>query len=171
MAEPAMISVGPIETPDLRQIAFWPGSAEKGAARLAKALGVKAPPPGRVAAGKGGRLLRVELLVWWVLDAGEVAFAPDPEEGAALDLSGTRALVRIEGARCADLLARFTAIDLRERSFPEGAAASTGIAHSPATVIRREAEGAPGYDLYLSRSFAGSVRELLLDVAAQFARR
>ena len=165
MAEPAL-SVGSVATPALTQIALWPETAADAARRLAAALGVPLPAPGASAPAGDGRLLRVEPLVWWLLGAS----APElpPEEGATLDLSQARALIRVEGARAAELLARFTAVDLRAASFPDGAVAATGMLHSPVVLLRRDAER-PGYDLLPSRSFAGAIRDALLHHAAQFA--
>ncbi len=149
----------------LWQISFWPDAADAVAARLAETFGA-APPPGRVAHSGGHRLLRAEPLTWWII-GGAPPFEPAPEEGAVLDLSHGRTMIRIEGQAAADLLARFVSIDLRDAAFPDGAHAATGAHHSQWNLLRRDA-GDPGYDLLVGRSFARDIWEMLVIHARQF---
>ncbi len=150
----------------LWQISFWPDAADAVAARLAETFGA-APPPGRVAHSGGHRLLRAEPLTWWIIGAAP-PFEPAPDEGAMLDLSHGRTMIRIEGPAAADLLARFVSIDLRDATFPDGAHAATGAHHSQWSLIRRDGDGRRGYDLLVGRSFARDIWEMLVIHARQF---
>lgn len=55
--------------------------------------------------------------------------------------------VALEGAEAPTFLARFCSLDLRERAFPDGAAAQTFVAKLSATLVRADARGAPVFHL------------------------
>jgi sarcosine oxidase subunit gamma len=150
---------------ELWQIAFWPDAAGAVAARLAETFGAT-PAPGRVAVAGDLRLIRAEPLTWWII-GGAPPCQVSAEEGATLDLSHGRVMIRIEGPDAAALLARFVSVDLRDHAFPDGAHAATGAHHSQWSLIRRDA-GGPGYDLLVGRSFARDVWEMLELHARQF---
>jgi Sarcosine oxidase gamma subunit len=87
----------------LTQVAAWPETAGAVARALAGAVGAEAPPPpGRVATGPRGDLVRIGPLKWWMIDAAPApAFAP--EEAATLDLSHEQTPIRVEGRDAAAL--------------------------------------------------------------------
>jgi sarcosine oxidase subunit gamma len=149
----------------LWQIAFWSDAAEAVAARLAEKFGA-APAPGRVATADGLRLVRAEPLTWWVIGGAPPVEVP-VEEGAVLDLSHGRVMIRVEGRDAAALLARFVSVDLREKAFPDGSHAATAAHHSQWNVIRRDRDG-PGYDLLVGRSFTRDFWEMLALHGRQF---
>ncbi len=150
----------------LWQVSAWPGRlAEAGRAAAEAAGAAEAPAPGRSAEGPRGRVVRTEALKWWVLSESPIeAPALSPEDGTLLDLSHARTRIRVEGPAARDLLARMVAIDLRLRSFGEGAVAVTG-AHGVGLLLLARAEG---IDVHVLRSFALAVWEDMAEIAAQF---
>jgi heterotetrameric sarcosine oxidase gamma subunit len=150
----------------LWQVAAWPGRlSQAGAAAAAAAGAPEAPGPGRSAAGDTATLMRIEPLKWWLV-AGDDLDRPalDGQDGTVLDLSHARTVIRVEGPETAALMARLVPLDLRARSFPEGAVASTGLHHSGVTLTRREG----GIEIFALRSYALSIWEHLAESAAQF---
>jgi sarcosine oxidase subunit gamma len=147
----------------LWQAAAWPQTAKAVANALGKAAGVKPPAPGRVAEGKGGALVRLSPLKWWLLDGATPALKP--EQGATLDLSHEQTPIRVEGRDAAALLARIVAVDLRDAAFPVGAFAATGGHHMMLKLWRR---GPESYELFVMRSFARDLWSALESHARQF---
>ena len=144
----------------LRQVAAWPEHA----AAVRAALGGGAP--GRWIEAGGFRILRVEPLKWWLLAQGSPAVPALPAGAAVeLDLSHSRCWLRVEGLAARELLLRFLAVDLRDGSFPDGAALTARFGHVSATLLRADAAGEPGYDLLLPRSTAESCWLELLEAA------
>jgi heterotetrameric sarcosine oxidase gamma subunit len=90
--------------------------------------------------------------------------ALDPACGTVLDLSHARTVIRVEGADAADLMARLLPIDMRPVSFPEGSVATAGLHHVGVTVLAREG----GFDLLVPQTFARSLFEHVVEIAAQF---
>lgn len=152
----------------LWQVAAWPHTFGAVSTKLANALGIDAmPAPGRLATCSGGRFAaRVEPLKFWVFgkDGAEVPLGLTPEEGATLDLSHNESVVRVEGPHAADLIARLCALDLRERAFPDLSFATTQAHH----MIMRLARHGGGYEVWVMRSFAEVMWELLVHHGAQF---
>ena len=158
----------------MRQIAAWPDCIDAVGAMAAAAAGVDAAPgPGRAAesmatvestAVPACALLRIEPLKWWLLGrpAGPLNIAA--EQGAVVDLSHSRAHIRIRGPRAAEYLNRHLPLDLREASFTEGAVASSVLHHVGVTLWR----SGRNYELFIPRGYALSVWEVLLQTAAQF---
>jgi heterotetrameric sarcosine oxidase gamma subunit len=153
------------EVPDLNlwQVAAWPDCLAEIGQKTADAIGVEeAPGPGRAAMQGNQALLRVEPLKFWVIGAS----APQilPSSGAILDLSHSRTHVRVAGPEAQILLNRYLPLDLREPSFTSGAVASTVFHHIGVTLWRSPS----GFELFLPRSFALSLWELLCQGAGQF---
>ncbi|MDD9857059.1 MAG: sarcosine oxidase subunit gamma [Gammaproteobacteria bacterium] len=156
----------------LRQIAAWPDCIDAVGAMAAAAAGVDAAPgPGRAvesmaadSAAPACALLRVEPLKWWLLGRPAGPLNIDAEQGAVVDLSHSRAHIRIRGPRAAEYLNRHLPLDLREASFTEGAVASSVLHHVGVTLWR----SGRNYELFIPRGYALSVWEVLLQTAAQF---
>lgn len=153
----------------LWQISAWPETTNAVGGKLAGIAGVDAAPgPLQSAAGAGGTLLRVQPFVWWLTRA-EVATAReameiDAEQGTSIDLSHSRAVIRIEGPRARDLLNRGLPTDLRPKSFPDGAFIGGAIHLVGVNLHHRDG----GYDLYIPRGFAVTIWEFLTETAAQW---
>ena len=153
------------EVPNLTlcQVAVWPDSLVAVSARTAKAVGLETGPgPGRAATEGARVMLRIEPLKFWLIGVGALNLLPT--EGAVLDLSHSRTHVRVTGPHAEILLNRHLPLELRSRSFPTGSVASTAFHDVGVTLWRSEA----GFELFLPRSFALALWELLCQSAEQF---
>lgn len=151
------------------QISGWPETMDTVGERLAGIVGADAAPgPLQSAVGAKGTLLRAQPFVWWLTRAdaatAKQVMEIDPEQGTSLDLSHSRAIIRIEGPRARDLLNRGLPTDLRPDSFPDGG--FTGGAIHLVGVNLHHRDG--GYDLYVSRGFAVTIWEFLTETVAQW---
>ncbi len=122
-------------------------------------VGITLPAPGRwiqngplvtVWVGPGHFLLHRE---------GEAPLLPEVaalvgDAAALIDLTDSRAALRLRGPAARDILAAFLPIDLHPRAFAPGHAATTVAGHLTVQVRQIAADG---YDLAVSRSFAGSL--------------
>ena len=79
-----------------------------------------------------------------------------------LDLSGSKVLMRLSGADAARLINRFCAVDL---SCPKGKFLATALHHVPVHILKASTTA---YLLFLPRSYAESLAELLHHSALQF---
>ena len=79
-----------------------------------------------------------------------------------LDLTGSKVVVRLSGADAARLINRFCAVDL---SCPEGKFLATALHHVPVHILKSSASA---YLLFLPRSYAESLAQLLYHSALQF---
>ena len=153
------------EVPDLNlwQIAAWHDSLDKISLKTAEAIGIEmAPGPGRASIQGNQVLLRVEPLKFWF--TGDTAPQISPRNGTILDLSHSRSHLRVSGPQAEILLNRYLPLDLRIQSFVPGAVATTAFHHVAITLWRAPS----GFELFLPRSFALSLWELLRQGAAQF---
>lgn len=87
----------------------------------------------------------------------------------ATDITDSRTVIRVEGTRARDLLEKGCALDLHERAFPDGRAASVPVALADTVLHRRDGEGGVlGYDIYVLRSFADYLWTWLADACVEF---
>jgi sarcosine oxidase subunit gamma len=85
---------------------------------------------------------------------------------AVADLSSSRTVVAITGARARDLLAKGCGLDLHPRSFAPGQCAQTLFAGVP--VILDQVSAAPAYRLFVRRSTARWLCTWIIDTAEEF---
>jgi heterotetrameric sarcosine oxidase gamma subunit len=149
---------------------------------FAKALGV---PFGRAGRAVAGTLAGAGLLVgagpgeWLLLappgTAGTVAghladlaagSAPD-EFVSVIDLTHGRALVRVTGARSADVLARLCPVDLDGEMTPDGTAFRSAVAGVATDVVRDDRDGTISYLLHCERSCGRYLFGALLDAGGE----
>ena len=150
---------------------------------------VRAPHDGAVAAALGTRFGRAArdgegALVagsgpgeWLVLGPGDTRtallarleeLARRPGEFASVvDLTHGRALLRLRGARAAELLATVCAVDLADDAVPDGAALRTSVAGVVTDLVRDDVDGLPGYLLHCERSSGRYLLDALLDAGAE----
>lgn len=164
-AGPPGVRLGARRDLSLQQAAAWPVTAADAATALGAALGVEPPAPGHCAEGRRGTLARIGPLKWWLIDARPVAL--DPALGAVLDLSHEQVAIRVSGPDAVALLTRIVAIDLRDAAFAPGAFAATG-GHHMILKLRRLGGAEPSYELFVMRSLARDMWQLLLEHARQF---
>lgn len=150
-ARSAGADVFPVAVGDLRAAERVPGPLWSvmplAGADAGGLLGCDWPVPGRVVEGAGMRA------IWFGRDAVMVE-GPRPAglEGraAVVDQGDAWCVVRLEGRRAEDVLARLVPLDLRDRAFPDGSVARTLVGHVSAAVLRRGAE----FELWVFRSMA-----------------
>lgn len=163
----AHLTIAEVHPFSLIQIATWPDMIAQAGAFVASLEGCpQSPRPSRAETGPNGSLLRVESLKFWHITENPASKLPDlPNDlGAALDLSHSRAWIRISGEKAETLLNHFLPLDLRDGAFPIGTVASTAFHHVGVTLWRDER----GYNLLIPRSFANSLFELLTESANQY---
>ena len=154
---------------------------------LAKVLAL-APPDGEVARAFGvpfGRAARDEhgtLVVrsgpgeWLLLAppganaavARRVEEVPDEGLVSVFDSTHGRALMRITGARAADLLAKVCGVDLSEEVTPDGAAFRSSVAKLVTDVVRDDRGGERSYLLHCERSSGQYLFDALIDAGDEF---
>lgn len=148
------------------QVTAWPDRlAEAGAAAAAAAGLDAAPGPGRAGFGEDTVVMRTEPLRWLLVsDAETPAPTLSAEDGTLLDLGHARTVIRVEGARSVDLMARMAPLDFRPKAFPEGTVATSAIHHIAATILARTG----GFDVFVYRSFGLAIFEHIAETAEQF---
>ena len=109
-------------------------------------------------------LLRPEFTKFWLVRqrGGEQTLFKALANYFPLDLTGSKVVVRLSGADAARLINRFCAVDL---SCPEGKFLATALHHVPVHILKASATA---YLLFLPRSYAESLAELLHHSALQF---
>jgi len=158
---------------DLVQVAAWRGRIDELRERVESTLGVAAPrEPNRCAGHDGIEVLTVAPQRLWCLGpAGDRRLAQlvgvGEDTGCVTQLGHSHARVRLGGRSVRRLLAQEAAIDLDPEPFPSGAIARTSFHHAPVMVQCIDAE-AGTFDLYLTRTFAASTWEYLLDLATAY---
>lgn len=147
----------------LHQIAAWTDSIGEVEKLVVAAIGgTTAPSACRSLQTESGTLMYVAPLIWWL---HETTPPQIPEQlGTRLDLSHAYTLIKISGEAASELLNRHLSLDLRPAAFPPNSVASTELHHTNITLHCT----ATDYQLFIPRSFALSVWELLLQSAKQF---
>lgn len=142
---------------------------------VADTIGVALPTAGRAASGAGIRALWIGPDRWLLLAADgsgleeRLQSAAVPAGGVVVDQGHGRAIVRVEGPRARDVLAKGTGIDLHPRAFAEDSVAQTGMFHLSVTIDRRR--GTACFDIHAMRGFALSLHESLCEAAGEYGYR
>lgn len=154
---------------------------------LAKVL-VRASPDGEVARTLGvrfGRAARDEhgtLVVGagpgeWLLLAppgasaavkGRVDEVPDEGLVSVFDATHGQAVMRVTGARAADLLSKVCGVDLSDEVTPDGAAFRSSVAKLVTDVVRDDRHGERSYLLLCERSSGQYLFDALVDAGEEF---
>lgn len=90
------------------------------------------------------------------------ALSFEPAEGA-LDMTCAYAAVRISGPRVRELFGRLSALDIRPKSFAEGAVTMGSVARCPAIVVN---QGADRFLILVGWEYGAYVWETALDAGA-----
>ena len=93
---------------------------------------------------------------------------PDEEMVSVFDATHGRAMVRITGARTADLLSKVCAIDFSGEITPNGAAFRSSVAKVVTDVVRDDRDGELSYLLHCERSSGQYLFGALLDAGGEF---
>ena len=109
-------------------------------------------------------LLRPEFTKFWLVRkrGGEQTLFKSLAHYFPLDLTGSKVVMRLSGADAARLINRFCAVDL---CCPKGKFIATALHHVPVHILKASATA---YLLFLPRSYAESLAELLHHSALQF---
>jgi heterotetrameric sarcosine oxidase gamma subunit len=142
--------------------------------KLARTIGV---PFGRAARDEHGTLVVGSGPGEWLLLAPPGANATVirrveevPDEGlvSVFDATHGRALMRVTGARAADLLAKVCGVDLSEEVTPDGAAFRSSVAKLVIDVVRDDRAGERSYLFHCERSSGQYLFDALLDAGDEF---
>jgi heterotetrameric sarcosine oxidase gamma subunit len=143
--------------------------------KFARALGI---PFGRAARDEHGTLVIGSAPGEWLLLSvpGSVSEVierveeiPDGEMVSVFDATHGRALVRITGARAADLLSKVCAIDLSEEVTPNGTAFRSSVAKVVTDIVREDRRGGEvSYLLHCERSSGQYLFGALIDAGDEF---
>jgi heterotetrameric sarcosine oxidase gamma subunit len=140
----------------------------------ARALAV---PFGRAARDEHGTLVIGSAPGEWLLLSApgtaaeiveKVEETPDYELVSVFDTTHGRALVRITGARAADLLSKVCAIDFSQEITPDGAAFRSSVAKVVTDIVREDRDGELSYLLHCERSSGQYLFGALLDAGEEF---
>jgi sarcosine oxidase subunit gamma len=169
---PGLAALG--EIPFLAQIGLRGDPADPVvAAAVRAATGLDMPASGVVTSGGARALL-------WLGPDEALLVAPDGEGPAlvatleaalggahaqAVDLSASRAVIALSGARAREVLNKGLGLDLHPRAFGPGRCAQTMLARAP--VLLQQVDDAPTFHLYVRNSFASYLATWLLDAVAE----
>jgi len=87
---------------------------------------------------------------------------------SVVDVTHSRALVRISGDKTPDLLSKVCGIDLSDEITPNGAAFRSSVAKVAANVVRDDEEGVRSYLLHCERSYGQYLFDALMDAGDEF---
>ena len=155
------------------QVSEIPGVAGNRAA-LEEVLGLALPPPRKAAAETARAALWVGPGRWFVVEPGRGDLAMKLATAAAgslavTDLSHSRTVLRLSGAKLLDVLAKGCAVDLHPRNVSPGDSIVTALARH--AVVLHVVDAAPTVDVYVYRSFGQDLFEWLTEAAAEYTVR
>lgn len=151
------------------------GTADAVSAAVSQAFDVTLPVAGHAVSGGQVRALWLGPDRWMLVAPDGLGLearlraAAEPAGGVVVDQGHGRAILRIEGPRVRDILAKGTAVDLHPRVFAEDAVAQTGLFHLSVTIDRRRGSGC--FDVHAMRGFAVNLHESLCEAAAEWGYR
>ena len=149
-----------------------PGTSSQAA--VAEALGMDLPgKPGQTSTSAGGEAYALCLAPdWWLivgLQQAEQKLAPlllkDNYHFSAVDVSGQRTTIELEGPKVREVLAHLWEQDLREKSFPIAIVTQGLMAKAP-VILCRTAESR--YRVMVRSSFALHLWKALVDAAEEW---
>lgn len=142
-----------------------------GITSLDESLGVDMPPPGQSIEANERRAIWLAPNRWLIVGKdqtyGETAdkLAPASESVAVNDVSSSRTVIRISGPNVRDALASSCTIDLHPSEFTGGMSVTTDLDH---VVVTMDCLDADTFDLYVSRAYAVSFWEWLIEASEEF---
>jgi sarcosine oxidase subunit gamma len=147
------------------QVSAWPDTSGVVASVVAEFVGTAVPAVGSAAEKDGIAVLAIapgRLLIRSDSDDQAPRFeaAFFARDGAVVDLSHGRVVLRLEGEGADEVLSACVALDFDPTIFPSGRVAQSMIHHLDVVVHRRAAQS---FDLWVLRSFALSLAEWVLD--------
>lgn len=125
-----------------------------------------AQAPGCVRYGDGWLVTSSPDQSLWVGDSYDVRIQRAPDGTLTTDLSGSRAILKLEGAAWREVISALVPIDVHPEIFPNGAAAASVAGYMPVVLWR--AAGLEGVEIATYRSFAGSLWHMVERAAEPF---
>ncbi len=157
---------------EIVQVATWPAALERTVAILTETLRVApAERANAVATLAETNILSVGPGRWWVVRpeanpaAATLAAALPRDTAAVLELGASRRVFVVSGPRSRDLLAKYLPLDLAGATLCAGHCAQSAMAHIGVLVHIRSAED---FEIFVTRSFARHLWEVLSDAALEF---
>ncbi|WP_192247890.1 sarcosine oxidase subunit gamma [Mesorhizobium silamurunense] len=160
----------------LVQVMARRGSAAETIKAAKKLFSIEPPDTPRAVSGRNATLIwsGPDQFIAFSARSAEDQFAKLSEAFAGVaslsDQSDGRCLIRIGGPRARQALAKFCSLDLDDRGFPLGAAATTSIDHTAANIWRGadSSDGHAVFNMLVFTSFADSLWHTILDSAAEY---
>ena len=161
------LTLAEVEAGRMTLIAPLDGAQKATSEALKSALGVGFPAPNRTL---GQRQDKGPRMVWCGMGQALLmgADCPDLPQAAVMDHSDAWAIVRVDGAHAAAVLARLTPVDLRDGVFKRGHTARTLLAHMTVSITRL---GVTTFEVMAMRSMAGTLVHDLEQAAKNVAAR
>jgi len=149
------------------------GKADELAAAVRAAAGLEVPHGPKCTTSDGVAMIGMGPHEWLIVGEGEqgrVALARIKEAALALasvvDQSQAKAVLRLSGARARDVLAKGCGLDLHQRVFKPGDAATTQVALIPCQLWQRD--DTPSFELAVPLGYAASLWSWLTASAAEY---
>lgn len=169
------ITVSARDTLGLCTLLARKGKTERLASRLRECFGIELPRGARRSVGGEIALVGTAPETWWAIrEQADHAFAASlratvGDLASVVDQSDGYAVLRLSGARVANMLGELVSIDLHPRVFNIGHVATTVIAHIGVTLWRLtdDARGHPVFEIVMFRSLARSFWHLLANSAGE----
>lgn len=134
--------------------------------KLASVVGMLPQKVGVALENDSRTLMRIGPAQFWIIGPETDDLASRAQELCAVTpLSHSRVRIAIEGAPARDVLSKLMPLDFHPAVFTPGMFSMTGLHHTPVTV---HCTGADAFDLYVMRTFALNVWEVVTDAALEF---
>lgn len=138
---------------------------------LAKALNTDIPTPGHSTEASDRRVIWLAPGRWMIVGKDQTygatasMLASSCESAAINDVSSSKTVIRASGPNVRDALAASCTIDLHASVFKPGMSATTDLDH---VVVTMDCLDADTFDLYVSRAYAVSFWEWLIEASEEF---
>ena len=153
------------------QAAGWPDTFDVVSRQIAEAAGGTVPGTFRIAAVADTvtAIWAGAERLWFTADDPTLMSRFDgkftDEDAVFLDISASRAILRITGLKARNVLAKGVTVDMHTSIFPVQAIAHTMVEHAGVLVHR---VGPEAFELYVPRSYAVNLWHWLTESAAEF---
>lgn len=142
-----------------------------GVTTLAKALNANIPTAGKSTQDNSHRVIWLAPGRWMIVGKdgayGDTAtmLMSSSETAAINDVSSSKTVIRVTGSNVRDMLAASCTIDLHPSVFTPGMSATTDLDH---VVVTMDCLDADTFDLYVSRAYAVSFWEWLIEASEEY---
>jgi sarcosine oxidase subunit gamma len=159
---------------EMAQVSAWPLTLIEVSRILTEILGLSPPPlPNTVNSQGETNILGLGPNRWLIVRpaksqrnlASELAEQLSPNLAAVAELGAGRCVLTLSGFRSREVLAKGLPLDLSASKFPAGRCAQSAMAHIGVLVV---AKGEDAFEIFVYRSFAQHLWEVLTDAAVEF---